>query len=45
MHVYEIYKKKYPERSDEHIENMAKRIVTKRFLQNLYTNWVKINNF
>jgi hypothetical protein len=42
---YEIYKKKYPERSDEHIENMAKRIVTKRFLQNLYTNWVKINNF
>lgn len=33
------YKSKYPRRSDEHIHNMAKRIVIKKFLKNLYVNW------
>lgn len=33
------YQKKYPKRSKEHICNMAKRIVIKKFLKNLYINW------
>lgn len=37
------YSKKYPKYSEEHINNMAKRIVIKRFLKNLYFSWNQIN--
>lgn len=41
--VYETniqrYREKYPKYSDEHINNMAKRIVIRKFLKNLYINW------
>jgi hypothetical protein len=40
----EKYREKYPRRTDKHIENLAKRIVIKRFLKNLYFSWTKINN-
>ena len=40
----EKYRKKYPFKSKEHIENMAKRIVIKKFLKNLYFTWNSINN-
>ena len=36
------YKEKYPHRNEEHIHNMAKRIVIKKFLKNLYVNWKAI---
>lgn len=36
------YKEKYPYRGEEHIHNMAKRIVIKKFLKNLYVNWKAI---
>lgn len=35
----ERYRKKYPNYSEEHIQNMAKRIVIRKFLKNLYINW------
>lgn len=38
----EKYKNKYPKYSDTHITNMAKRIVVKKFLKNLYINWKAI---
>lgn len=45
--VYDIhiqrYSEKYPRYSDEHINNMAKRIVVKKFLKNLYFSWNQIN--
>ena len=45
--IFEIncqkYSKKYPKRSQAHIENMAKRIVIKKFLKNLYFSWNSIN--
>lgn len=37
------YSKKYPKYSEEHINNMAKRIVVKKFLKNLYFSWNQIN--
>ena len=37
------YKETYPKYSQEHIENMAKRIVIKKFLKNLYFSWNQIN--
>lgn len=40
--AFEKYKEKYPYRSEEHIHNMAKRIVIKKFLKNLYVNWKAI---
>ena len=36
------YKEKYPNYSNNHIANMAKRIVIKKFLKNLYINWKAI---
>lgn len=38
----EKYRKKYPKYSEVHIKNMAKRIVIKKFLKNLYINWKAI---
>lgn len=37
------YSEIYPKYSQEHIENMAKRIVIKKFLKNLYFSWNQIN--
>lgn len=37
------YSDLYPKRSQAHIENMAKRIVIKKFLKNLYFSWNSIN--
>ena len=37
------YSEKYPKYSKEHINNMAKRIVVKKFLKNLYFSWNQIN--
>ena len=39
----EKYTKQHPNYSKEHIENMAKRIVVKKFLKNLYFSWNQIN--
>ena len=39
------YRDKYPRRSEKHIENLARRMVVKRFLKNLYFSWNKINDF
>ena len=39
----ERYRKKYPKYTDDHIHNMAKRIVIKRFLKNLYISWKAID--
>lgn len=45
--IYEIniqrYSEQHPRYSKTHIENMAKRIVIKRFLKNLYFSWKQIN--
>ena len=45
--VFEVYckkyEKKYPKYPKQHIENMAKRIVIKKFLKNLYFSWNQIN--
>lgn len=45
--IYDVnvqkYSEKYPKYSDEHIKNMAKRIVVKKFLKNLYFSWNQIN--
>ena len=45
--IYDINIQKYseenPKYSQEHIENMAKRIVIKKFLKNLYFSWNQIN--
>lgn len=37
------YMDKYPKYPKNHIENMAKRIVIKKFLKNLYFSWNQIN--
>ena len=37
------YSEEHPDYSREHIENMAKRIVIKKFLKNLYFNWKSIS--
>lgn len=37
------YEEKYPKYPKQHIENMAKRIVIKKFLKNLYFSWNQIN--
>lgn len=37
------YSEKYPKYTEEHINNMAKRIVVKKFLKNLYFSWNQIN--
>lgn len=37
------YSEKYPKYTQEHINNMAKRIVVKKFLKNLYFSWNQIN--
>jgi len=37
------YSETHPKRSQAHIENMAKRIVIKKFLKNLYFSWNSIN--
>lgn len=45
--IFEINYKKYAEKNPrypkQHIENMAKRIVIKKFLKNLYFSWNQIN--
>lgn len=45
--IYDIniqkYSEKYPKYTEEHIKNMAKRIVIKKFLKNLYFSWNQIN--
>lgn len=45
--VYDINVQRYaeenPRYSKEHIENMAKRIVVKKFLKNLYFSWNQIS--
>lgn len=42
--VYEMAldKYKYYETNQEHIEAMARRVVVKRFLQNLFIHWIKV---
>lgn len=37
------YSDKYPNYTEEHIQNMAKRIVIKKFLKNLYVNWKAVD--
>ena len=37
------YRDKYPKYTDEHISNMAKRIVIRKFLKNLYINWKAVD--
>lgn len=37
------YSESHPNYSKEHIENMAKRLVVKKFLKNLYFSWNSIN--
>lgn len=37
------YSKSHPNYNREHIENMAKRLVVKKFLKNLYFSWNSIN--
>lgn len=39
----EKYREKYPKYSEDHIKNMAKRIVIRRFLKNLYINWKAVD--
>lgn len=39
----EQYKESNPNKTDIHIENMARRIVIKKFLKNLYVNWGNFN--
>ena len=39
----ERYRKKYPKYNENHIKNMAKRIVIRKFLKNLYINWKAID--
>lgn len=45
--IYEVniekYREKNPNYSQQHIENMAKRIVIKKFLKNFYISWNAIN--
>ncbi len=45
--VFEInvqkYQEQHPKYTQEHIENMAKRIVIKKFLRNLYIAWNAVN--
>lgn len=45
--IYELhfdkYKKKYPRYNNAHIKNMAKRMVVKRFLKNLYIHWKSVD--
>lgn len=40
---YKRYAEKNPHYPKQHIENMAKRIVIKKFLKNLYFSWNQIN--
>lgn len=37
------YQRKYPKYTEEHIHNMAKRIVIRKFLKNLYINWKAVD--
>lgn len=39
----EKYREQNPTYSEKHIENMAKRIVIKKFLKNFYISWKNIN--
>lgn len=45
--VYEMgiqkYQENHPNYSQKHIENMAKRLVIRKFLKNLYISWKAIN--
>lgn len=45
--IYEMqlekYRKEKPRYSEKHIENMAKRIVIKKFLKNLYVSWKAVD--
>ena len=45
--VYEMgiqkYREAHPNYSQKHIENMAKRLVIRKFLKNLYISWKAIN--
>lgn len=45
--VYEMgiqkYQETHPNYSQKHIENMAKRLVIRKFLKNLYISWKAIN--
>ena len=42
--VYEMALERYADynTNQEHIEAMARRIVIKKFLQNLFTHWIKV---
>lgn len=42
--VYDMAIEKYShyQTNEEHIEAMARRVVIKRFMQNLFTHWIKI---
>ena len=37
------YKEKHPNYTEDHIKNMAKRIVIRKFLKNLYINWKAVD--
>lgn len=37
------YREKYPKYTNDHINNMAKRIVIRRFLKNLYISWKAVD--
>ena len=39
----EKYKEKHPNYTEDHIKNMAKRIVIRKFLKNLYINWKAVD--
>lgn len=41
--AYEDLLEKHPQRTKEHIHNMAKRVVVKQFLKELYFNWKRLN--
>lgn len=41
--AYEDYKQRGTYKNEDHLINLAKRVVIKRFLKDLYTNWVLIN--
>lgn len=41
--AFQRYREKYSTYTDEHIHNMAKRIVIRKFLKNLYINWKAVD--
>ena len=41
--AYENYKQKGNYKNEDHLVNLAKRVVIKQFLKDLYLNWVSLN--